>query len=246
MRVRLAPRARLYCFVMRLESQLLCLRSETSSILVRSATGCRPWWPSGFQIRRMRFDSSASCRWCMSDGVAHVSADRACAEGGAPALQAGFLGALPSRSTETSAAAELRRGTLAHAARWPCTSLVSRRIRFDSERGLCFTCVAHAARRSCTSHKTRRVRFDSERGLRLQFRRPRSTVAVHLACNEAGSVRFRTWARYSVDCPRSTVVVHLTRNEVGSVRFRTWAPVVPKAPALRCGVIRDGHLRVFL
>src|SRR6478736_1265481 len=217
MRVRLAPRARLYCFVMRLESQLLCLRSETSSILVRSATGCRPWWPSGFQIRRMRFDSSASCRWCMSDGVAHVSADRACAEGGAPALQAGFLGALPSRSTETSAAAELRRGTLAHAARWPCTSLVSRR-----------------------------VRFDSERGLRLQFRRPRSTVAVHLACNEAGSVRFRTRARYSVDCPRSTVVVHLTRNEVGSVRFRTWAPVVPKAPALRCGVIRDGHLRVFL
>ena len=64
------------------------------------------------------------------------SADRACAEGGAPALQAGFLGALPSRSTETSIAAELRRGALAHVARWPCTSLVSRRVRFDSERGL--------------------------------------------------------------------------------------------------------------
>jgi len=231
---------------MRQVSQPLCLRGESGSLPLRSATGCRPWWPSGFQIRRMRFDSSASCRWCMSDRVARVSADRACAEGGAPALQAGFLGALPSRSTETSAAAELRRGTLAHAARWPCTSLVSRRIRFDSERGLCFTCVAHAARRSCTSHKTRRIRFDSERGLRIQF----VARAARWPCTSLVTRRVRFDSERgldtSVECPRSTVVVHLTRNEVGSVRFRTWAPVVPKAPALRCGVIRDGHLRVFL
>ena len=173
---------------MRQVSQPLCLRGESGSLPLRSATGCRPWWPSGFQIRRMRFDSSASCRWCTSDRVASAPPNWACAEGGAPALQAGFLGALPSRSTERSAAAELRRGAPAHAARWPCTSLVSRRIRFDSERGLC--------------------------------------VYFH--------------------CPRSTVAVHLARNEAGSVRFRTWAPVVPKAPALCSGVTRDDHLRVFL
>jgi hypothetical protein len=142
-------------------------------------------------------------------------ADRACAEGGAPALQAGFLGALPSRSTERSIAVELHRDAFAHAARWPCTSLVSRRIRFDSERGLSFNCVARAARRSCTSLVTRWLRFDSERGLRLSFH-----------------------------CPRSTMVVHLTRNEVDSVRFRTWAPVVPKAPSsmpVRVGTANCGH-----
>lgn len=36
----------------------------------------------------------------------------------------------------SSIAAELRRGAFATAARWPCTSLVSRRIRFDPERWL--------------------------------------------------------------------------------------------------------------
>ena len=51
------------------------------------------------------------------------------------------LASKPTRSvTEhlhgSSSAAELRRAAPAYAARWPCTSLVSRRIRFDSERRL--------------------------------------------------------------------------------------------------------------
>lgn len=50
------------CFVMRLVSQFLCLRNETSSILVRSATGCRPWRPRRLQTFRTAFDSPAPCR----------------------------------------------------------------------------------------------------------------------------------------------------------------------------------------
>jgi hypothetical protein len=84
------------------------------------------------------------------------------------------------------------------------------------------TRVARAARRSCTSLVTRWVRFDSERGLRLSFHCPRSTVVVHLTRKEVGSVRFRTWAPVVPKAPSSMPVRvgtancgHFSRREAG-------------------------------
>lgn len=65
-RLALALVGPILCCVMRLASQLDCRSSETSSILVRSATRCVSWRPIGFQIRGAAFDSLAPCgdvRW---------------------------------------------------------------------------------------------------------------------------------------------------------------------------------------
>src|SRR6478736_1432317 len=79
-------------------------------------------------------------------------------DGRAPHIRRGGFGSIPNVGSASS--------FVARAARWPCTSLVTRRVRFDSERGLDIRLIARAAQWSCTSLVTRWVRFDSERGLR--------------------------------------------------------------------------------
>ena len=98
MRVRLAPRAPR--FVMRLVSQFLCLRNETSSILVRGADRSEQKLHVGFQIQT----ALARYQPDLPRGWTQKAAGFSCKEA----------------DSERYRASPLR---LARAARWPCTSL---------------------------------------------------------------------------------------------------------------------------
>ena len=133
-----------HCRVMRLGSQLDCRSSETRSILVcgakqRHSIGRRPWWPSGFQIRRTRFDSSPTCH-----GIVRKVRT--------PALQAGFPGAVPGDSTKLAVVAPRR-----------SNRSVRDRARFDSVRRLRGVCS-----RRTTALPTQQARFDSGTPLKMQ------------------------------------------------------------------------------
>ena len=122
------------CRVMRLVSQLDCRSSETSSILVRGA--------GSEAMVAERFPNP-------SDEVRFLAGPpqiiRGCAEGRAPALQAGSPGAVPGDSTKFAVVAP----------RWSNRS-VRDRARFDSVRRLRGVCSRRTA-----ALPTQKARFDS-------------------------------------------------------------------------------------